>query len=422
MSAQGQAPANLPIPCLARQPILAKDEKVFGYELLYRENHEDPRFTSDPDSATRITIDTLNLIGFDAVCDGHLAFINGTNQMLSQEFFLLLPSDKVVVQLGDTVTASEEVIAACRVLKEMKYRIALASYVLNDPREPLVPFADFIKVDVQKSASEQRAAIVVKHSSPHCQMVAHKVETRQQQVTTAKEGFTLFQGYFFRSPERMRARHIEGTRASYLRLLQAISASVVDFFVVEDLIKHDPSMCYRLLRYLNSPLLGMSRPVQSVRNAMNLLGERELVRWIRMATTLMFGQDKCSDLVLSALVRARFCELIAPKVDRSKSDLFLVGMLSLMDAILEIPMGIVVEGLALDEDTKAELLGAKKGSNTPLTPIYRLMLAREIGEWEDVTTLAKLLNLSLPFVNRAYNEAMAWAREMTSGQAPEVPA
>lgn len=131
-----------------------------------------------------------------------------------------------------------------------------------------------------------------------------------------------------------------------------------------------------------------------------------------MATILASGQSKCSDLVLSSLVRARFCELIAPKVGREKSDLFLVGMLSLMDAILEVPMGVVVEGLALDDDTKIELLGAKKGSNTPLTPIVRLMIARETGEWEDVTTLAKTLNLSLPFVNRAYTEAMNWTHEV----------
>jgi len=225
-------------------------------------------------------------------------------------------------------------------------------------------------------------------------------------------GFALFQGYFFRQPERMRARHIEANQANYLRLLQAVAAPEVDLAAVENLIKHDASLCYRLLRYLNSPLFHVSSPVQTVRQGMDLLGERELVRWIHVATILVLGQDKCSDLALSSLVRARFCELIAPKVGRNKSDLFLVGMLSLMDAILEVPMGVVVEGLALDEDTKMELLGAKKGSNTNLTPIYRLLVAREAGEWEDVTALAKMLNLSLPFVNRAYNEAMLWAREV----------
>ena len=212
----------------------------------------------------------------------------------------------------------------------------------------------------------------------------------------------------------MRARHIPASQASYLRLLQAISAPELDLLALEDLIKHDASLCYRLLRYLNSPVLGVPSQVNSIRHGMSLLGERELVRWIRMATTLVMGQEKCSDLVLSSLVRARFCELLAPKLEYKGSDLFLLGMLSLMDAILEVPMGIVVEGLAFDAETKAELLGAKTGSETPLTPIFNLMVARELGEWETVTILARKLNLSLPFVNRAYNEAMAWARQMTS--------
>ena len=145
-----------------------------------------------------------------------------------------------------------------------------------------------------------------------------------------------------------------------------------------------------------------------------LLGERELVRWLRMATALAMGEEKCSDLVLSSLVRARFCELISPHVVEGNSDLFLMGMLSLMDAILEVPIGVVVEGLAFDEKIKAALLGAKKGSETPLTPLYRLMLAREEGDWEEVIVQAKKVNLSVPQVNRAFNEAMAWAREMTA--------
>jgi len=245
-------------------------------------------------------------------------------------------------------------------------------------------------------------------------MLAEKVGTRIQMLDACKDGYTLFQGYFFREPERMRARHIPANQASHLRLLQIIAPPELNLDAVENLIKHDASLCYRLLRYLNSPLVGIPSPVRSVRHAMALLGERELVRWLRMATALVMGQDKCSDLVLSSLVRARFCELISPKVDHANSDMFLIGMLSLMDAILEVPMGVVVEGLAFDPEIKEALLGAKKGSETPLTPLYRLMLAREEGDWEEVTLQAKKVSVSLPQVNRAYNEALAWAREMTT--------
>ena len=176
--------------------------------------------------------------------------------------------------------------------------------------------------------------------------------------------------------------------------MQAISKSELNFNEIEDLIKHEPALCYRLLRYLNSPLLGLASPVHSVRHALNLLGEHEAVRWIRMATTMVMGQEKTSDLVLSSLVRARFCELLAPKVKHGNSDLFLLGMLSLMDAILELPIGIVVEELCLDPDIKTQLVYGKTGEKTPLTPIYDLMVAREAGDWGAVTSLGKQLNLS----------------------------
>lgn len=417
MTTQGQASAKKPSPCLARQPILTKDEKVLGYELLFRENPEDNRFTADGESATCSTIDTLNVVGLDAVCDGRLAFINCTHQMLLKEFFLLLPPDKVVVEIQENVPADESVVGACQRLKRQNYNVALDNFGPNDPREALVPYADFIKIDISKVTPEDSIALAKRYASGKCRMLAQKVETREQMIAASNAGYALFQGYFFRRPERMRARHIPASQASYLRLLKAISAPELNIEEVEGLIKHDASLCYRLLRYLNSPLLGVSSQVQSVRHGMNLIGERELVRWIRMTTTLVMGQEKCSDLVLSSLVRARFGELIAPKVAHGKTDLFLVGMLSLMDAILEVPMGIVVDGLALDPETKVELLGAKSGSKTALTPIYELMLAREAGDWETVTAQAKKLNLSLPFLNRTYNEAMAWAHEVTSGAA-----
>jgi c-di-GMP-related signal transduction protein len=413
MNTAGQAPAEKPTPCLARQPILTKDEKVLGYELLFREAPDERHFHSDLETATTSIIDTLNVVGFDAVCDGRLAFINCTEQMLLKEFFLLLPPDQVVIEL-QTVPVNQAVAKACMQLRQKGYKIALDNFILDDPREPLAIYADFLKVDIRNHSFAQNAALAAKHATRNRQMLAEKVETRVQLLEASTTGYTLFQGYFFRYPERMRARHIPANQTTQLRLLQVISAVEVNLDDVEDLIKHDASLCYRLLRYLNSPLVGMPSPVRSVRHAMALLGERELVRWLRMATTLAMGQDKCSDLVLSSLVRARFCELISPKIDQGKSDLFLIGMVSLMDAILEIPMGVVVEGLAFDAATKDALLGAKKGSETPLTPLYRLMLAREEGDWEEVTAQARKLNLSLPQVNRAYNEAMVWARQMTA--------
>lgn len=372
------ASAEKPGSCLARQPILNKDEKVQGYELLFREGAEEDRFHADFEGGTRSIIDTLNVMGLDVVCDGRLAFINCTQDMLLKEFFRLLPPEKTVLEIQDNVPADDSMIAVCDRPKLEGYRVALDNFVPHDRRQGLFPYADYLKVDVRWMVSEHSAALAAltaRHGGKCC-LLAEKVETRLQFLSALKDGFTLFQGYFFRHPKRMRSRHIPANQAGQLRLLQAVSAPNIDLNTLEELIKQDASLCYRLLRYLNSPLLGISSTVQSVRHAITLLGEREVVRWIRMAITLIMGEEKCSDLVLSSLVRARFCELIAPKVSHGPCDLFLIGMFSLMDAILEVPMGVVVEGLAFDAEPRAALLEMKTGKPSALSPIYDLMVAR----------------------------------------------
>ena len=392
---------------LSREPILTTAEQVAGYELLCRKDASEGS-QSGACSFSDI-IDTINLLGLEALCDGRLAFVRSNAEMLMGGQLLLLPRERLVVEIPPDVPAAPEIVTACQELKSLGYRFALDGLVANDQRKPFVDLSDYVKVDTRKYSPKEAAALVSGYPPVRCQLLATKVETREHFAAAGQCGFALFQGYFFRTSGRVKARHFSQNELIRIQLLQAISSDVLDFNQIEELIKHDPSLTYRLLRYLNSPLLGFWTPITSLRHGINLLGERELVRWIRVATTLALGQQKCSDLVLAALVRGRFCELIASKLDAQKTDPFLFGMLSIMDSILEVPMGVILEGLPLDSRTKSDILAAKVGREGPLTPIYRLMLARELGEWEDVAPLARKLNLSLPFVNRMYNTAMLWA-------------
>jgi EAL and modified HD-GYP domain-containing signal transduction protein len=398
-------------PCLARQPILAKDEKVMGYEVLFQE-HPDGSNSSSPYVAPGALVDTLKEVGLDVVCDGQLAFLRCTQQMLLQDAFFALPHDRVVVQIQSGIAVDAPVLEACERLKKRGYKIAIDGIPKGDDTEQLVPFADFVKVDPAKAAGDH-PPITPSYARKPYKMLAQPVDSRAEYRNAIKLGFTLFQGYFFRHPENMRLRQIPASQTSKLRLLQAVSAPEIDLPLVEQLIRHDASLCYRLMRYLNSPVLGLATPVQSVRQAINLLGEQALTRWIRTATVLSMGQPKCSDLVLASLVRAHFCELIASKVDHGSADLFLLGMFSLMDSILETPIETLMEGLSFDTSAKAALLAMKIGGGARLSPICDLMVAREKGDWERVTTCATNLTLSLEFVNRAYLDAMEWAHQMT---------
>ncbi|MGH9546768.1 MAG: EAL and HDOD domain-containing protein [Terriglobales bacterium] len=395
---------------VARQPILTKDEKIFGYELLFRNGVENYFCPEDPEAASRSTLDSSLLMGLDVLCDGSRAFINCTRDMLLKDYVTLLPSSQTVVEILESVEPDDLVMAACQRLKEAGYMIALDDFAVGDPREVLTDVADIIKVDVRATSAEERADLVKRHGPWRCRMLAEKVETREEFVAARKAGFVYFQGYFFRKPEVLRGHEVAGNRIHYVKMLQAVSKPDLDPREIEDAIKGEASLCYRLLRYMNSASFGFASEIHSVRHALSMLGEREVRRWVRLVVTLAAGQDKSSDIVLSALVRARFCELLSPKIKHGESDLFLLGLLSLMDAILEIPMSEVLDKVPLDQETKTVLLGGP----SPLRPLYQLMLAQESGDWLRTAELARSLNLGESEVAEIYWQAMQWARETSA--------
>ena len=396
---------------MARQPILSVDEKVFGYELLFRNGIEDFFSGSDLDAASRSTLNTSMLLGLDVLCDGRRAFINCTRDILLKEYITLLPSGQAVVEILETVPADDLVVAACQRLKGAGYMIALDDFGVSDPHEALTDLADIIKVDLRATSAADAAAMVKRYGPWRCRMLAEKVETREEFVAAKKAGFIYFQGNFFRRPEVLTAHEIPANRVNYLRMLTAVSKPELDVREIENTVKSEASLCYRLLRYLNSAAFGFANEIHSVRHALAILGEREVRRWIRLVATLGAGQGKSDDLVLSALVRARFCELLSPKIPHGDSDLFLMGLLSLMDVILELPMSQVLDNVPIDQETKSVLLGGA----SRLRPFYQLMLAQESGEWKTASELTSQLHLNDSDVTGCPWQAMQWAREVSGG-------
>jgi EAL and modified HD-GYP domain-containing signal transduction protein len=393
---------------VARQPILTADEKVFGYELLFRDGVENYFRSHDSDAASRSTLDSSLLLGLDVLCDKHYAFVNCTRDVLVKDYAVLLPPRQTVIEVLESVRPDEIVISACQRLKQAGYLIALDDFVANGPREPLTQMADILKVDLRSTAPEQQEAIMRCYGSRH-RVLAEKVETREEFHAARSRGFLYFQGYFFRRPEVLSARDIPRNLANYLRMLQEVSRPELDLKTIEKLVKSEVSLCYRLLRYLNSARFCFGNEIHSVRHALTMLGEREIRRWVQLVATMGAGQTKSSELVQSALVRGRFCELLAPKVAHGGSDLFLLGLISLMDVILEIPMPEVLQKLPLDQAIKNVILGGP----SHLRAIFRLMLAQESGEWPAAAELARLLHLSPDQTAEAYWEAMEWARRVS---------
>jgi c-di-GMP-related signal transduction protein len=408
-AAAARAKEVRPLRYVARQPIFDRDEKVFGYELLFRDGLANA-FSGDTDEASRATLDRSLLMGLDVLCDGRRAFVNCTKDTLIKGLVTLLPSASTVVEILEDVPADPDVMAACQSLKADGYLIALDDFVANDPREALAEIADIIKVELPLTTDEERTEMVRRYV-PRCRLLAEKIETQADFLRTREQGFVYFQGYFFRRPEMLNTRDMPANRLNYLRMLQEVSHPELDVMGLERLIKSEASVCYRLLRYLNSPMFGLKSEVHSVRHALSMLGEREMRRWVRLVAAVGAGQDKPSDLLLSALVRGRFGELLATRVPHGESDLFLLGLLSLIDAMLEMPMAEVLEKIPLDHETKAVLLGQP----SPLRPVYQLMLAHESGEWEAASQLGKGLHLEPEAVAGYYWQAQQWARDVSTG-------
>ena len=310
--------------------------------------------------------DTSLQVGLEILCDGRRGFVNCTREVLLKDYMTLLPSTLAVVEVVESIPADDLVIAALQRLKQAGYVIALDDFTVKDPRAPLTDFADILKVDLRQTTLEQAAVIVKQYGPWRCRLLAEKVETREEFVATNAAGFVYFQGYFFRRPEVLHAKDIPANGMNYLRLLRAVSQQEIDVREIELIIKQEASVCYRLLRYLNSAAFGIQNEVHSIRHALTLLGEREVRRWIRLVATLTAGEKRSSELLVSAMIRARFCELLAPKVPHGESDLFLMGLLSMIDAILEVPMVRVLESIPLDHETKSCAPGGRQPASSAL--------------------------------------------------------
>jgi c-di-GMP-related signal transduction protein len=393
-----------------RQPILAADETVIGYKLLFRTGVVSHFSAHVEEGAARRTIDMSTLLGLDVLCDHRLAFIGCDREILLQYGLAFLPANRVVAEIDREAEVDDAVIEACCELKNAGYRIALDGFTVDDPRQSIMHLADYLKVDLKGSGWEDIPELVGPDHWKHCVLAATNVESREDFDVARRRGFQLFQGYFFRKPESLRTRTAPTNRIIYLRLLQAVMQAELNWDRVEELIKSDPTLYYRLLRFLNSPLFGIRGEVRSVRQAFTLMGDDELRRWCRLAGIFEMSKGRPGELLLSALVRARFAELLGARIEHGEADLFLLGVLSMMDSILEIPMSAVIEGLPLNEHARRLLLE----HDGELAGLYRLVSAVEAGAWKVVVDSCGELGVPEDFASGCYGEAMQWAQSLAA--------
>ncbi len=407
--------ANPSTPCAegaaryaARQPILTANQKVIGYKLLLRHGGKQAPDQDVPQAQISALIDVSSLVGLNTLCDQRLAFISCSRQALLDKHITLLPAERAVAEIPRNIDPSPEIVDACLQLKQAGYRIALENVTSDDPRELLFGLCDFFKVNVHQVPSPHLQAVAALHRGRRSRLLADKVESWDDFQSARAAGFQYFQGYFFHSPEILHTHPVASNRIIGMQLLQTITKAELDWQEIENVIRRDATLYYRLLRYLNSAAFGLRHEIRSVRQALAILGENEFRRWCRLAILLDVAQSRPSDLVLSALIRAQFAELVGKQLRLGDTDLFLLGILSLMDAILEMPMGLVLEGLHLNPDINTALLEHQG----PLASFYDLILAVEAGAWGATVRLCEHLKLDEEFVAQASLDAMEWAQSI----------
>ena len=252
--------------------------------------------------------------------------------------------------------------------------------------------------------SDGRARIAKKYDNGKLALLAEKVETEQDLAEARHLGFSFFQGYFFCKPSMLETREIPGDKLVQLELLNAVAAPELDYSAIENLLKREPSLLYRLLRYLNSPLLGLRTEVHSVRQALSLLGETEFRRWVSVFAVVGMSAGKPPELVRTALTRAYFCEEFSGAADlaEQKSSLFLMGLLSITDALLDKPIAEVLHSLPVAQEVKTALIG---GENR-FRDVYDLLLALERAEWSQLSSHVERLGCPEEAIPISYESAL----------------
>ncbi len=372
---------------VARQPIFDRRQKVYAYELLYRSGVDNYNTELNGNLATSEVIANSFLdLGLDKLTRRKRAFINFTGQLLINETPFLLPRDYVAVEITGGTEADAEVSKACKKLNKKGYVLVLDDYDHESRYADLLDYVDFIKVDYQETNPEQREKIVNYFRGSKKKLIAEKVETVQEYGDAMTNGYDFFQGFFFCEPAVIIGKEIPSTKLQNLRLLQEINKPEMDFDQVEYLIKQDPALSYKLLRFINSIAFPVRFPIHSIRQAMALLGQKEMTKWASLVALRNVGYDKPDELIVTAVSRGKFCELMAPVtgMEKRSADLFLTGLFSLLDTFLDQPMEVILQELPLVEDIKSALMG----ESGPFRDILELVLLYEQGYWDKAFSIA----------------------------------
>ncbi|MCQ8820514.1 HDOD domain-containing protein [Pseudoalteromonas agarivorans] len=393
---------------VARQAIFNRKQNVVAYELLFRNSAENffPDIEEGQATARLIMENQLNL-GTRHITSGKTALINIGPDSLKHNLCDFLPCKDVVIELLETIEPTDDNYQLCRELFHKNYKLALDDFVYNEQWERFLKFIKLVKFDIAQTPLSDIAEIVEKlKQHKKIKILAEKIETQADYHQAHKMGFDYFQGYFFAKPTMHEQQDIDYNYALVVAIYAQVMKPSPDIKQISALFEADAALAYKLMRLINSGVFPIQSKISSIKQALVYLGHERLKKFVSLIVTAHTAGKKPAELMQVCVVRARFCELIAKQVSKSLAgEAFLTGLFSLLDAILDQPMSLLVEKLPFPDDIKAALLNEK---NT-LYYILNVVQAYETGSWWTLEKAVILLNVKSDVLPGLYNQAVDWA-------------
>lgn len=394
--------------CFAHQPILGPDNNIVAIELLYRDAQPEAMNAFDHTTATaNVIINACSHIGMIELLEKRKLFINVAEDLLLSDTITLLPKEKVTLELLEHIEINDKILGRVRQLKEMGYEFALDDYIFHYEPSPLFDLVDIIKVDILHADVRKLGQLVTYLRQWPCKLLAEKVESQDIFDACKAAGFDLFQGYYFAHPALLGGRLTDPNKIVVLDLLSKVSndAEIDD---IEASFKGNPGLTYSLLRLLSSPVFYTSAKIGSIRQAIQVLGMRQLGRWLQVLLFTQQNDQECLPLLELAVHRGRLMELMAESIAIPPEQAYVTGMLSLADCALGISMEEIIKSLNMVDEVHQALL-RREG---PIGTLLRVCEKLENGEFEDVARMIESLNISIPSLMEMQTSSISWSNKM----------
>jgi EAL and modified HD-GYP domain-containing signal transduction protein len=399
---------------VARQPVFAADESIWGYELLFRSGEDNVAVITDESQATSSVIADGMAMAMEGMPAGSRFLINFPEQMLLDDVGFALARENCVVEILENVRPTREVLAAIRKLKDAGYTIAVDDYFGQPELRSFLELADIVKVDIlQLGADPERIrSTVAELSGTGVTLLGEKVEDDETFRTLREMGFSLFQGFFFSKPVIIPGKKLTSFETTKLQLLSELSKPEFEPRRLAEILQSDPNLSYRLFRYINSVGFGLRQKVTSLKRGIDMMGMIQAKQWLSAVVLADLNPaPRAGELAVMAVQRAKFLEAICVETGHSKTcqpdALFISGLFSLLDAMLGVRMDDILIRLPLDESIVKGLTG--KGD---IHDLLSLAHSYEHGHWADTTRRIQRMGMAPGQVDRVYAASRNWAQRM----------